>query len=294
MPVLTLLLLTTLAPIRAQSSSALAPLYETIPEPAEREIGIREEGMRRALEGRRLLVETQGVARRSVVTGLSGVDAVRFMRLPKPTLVFDLERLQKVSAWEFELAFARELAKAGMDIPLELPELEMAARQKELVFALDKAAQAADFSKALKSVFYAAQKRLERLQGEGPELYPPPTPAGELDRAGFYLALIEKDPDQFYWSVERDGSWSPGMVRLTELEDFMTRYGPTFAQARACPGTPYVRMGDRRYPARLLKAARASIEPGGMARIKSSLGGFEEGPAQILQERVKKWAPKLP
>src|SRR5580704_1126110 len=93
---------------RAQESRASAPLYENLPAPAARELGIREEGMRRALAGRRLLVETEGVARRSAVTGLPGTDAVRFLRVPRPALVFDLERLQKIDAWEFELGFVRE------------------------------------------------------------------------------------------------------------------------------------------------------------------------------------------
>jgi len=279
---------------RAQESRISAPLYENLPAPAARELGIREEGMRRALAGRRLLVETEGVARRSAVTGLPGTDAVRFLRVPRPTLVFDLERLQKIDAWEFELGFVRELAKAGMDIALELPEAEMAARQKELVFALDKADQAADFSKKLKAAFRRAQERLEKFRGAGRELYPPPAPAGEFDRAAYDLALFEKDPDQFYWAVERDGSWSPDAVRLTELEDFMGRFGPSFADARLSPGTPYARVGGRRYPARLLNAAKSLIATGALAHIKEALGGFEAGPAQELQQRIKKWAAKLP
>ena len=274
---------------RAWAASALEPVYEQLPEPAARDVAKGEDDLRLTVAGRRLLVEAQEVERRSALDGLSGLEAVRLMRIPKPTLVFDVKRLPKITPAEFELAFARELSKAAMNIPLELAETEMAARQQELAFALDKAEQDAVFAKKLREAVKAQQKRLEGYSENDPVLYPPPTPVGELDRAAYYVALFVVSPERFYWAVERDVSWTQGMVRLTELEDFMDRHASDLAQARPAPGTPYAWVAGRRYPARLVAAAKPFLELGGLARTREALGQFDRAPAFDLRARLEQW-----
>ncbi|MBI3553915.1 MAG: hypothetical protein HY077_15575 [Elusimicrobia bacterium] len=279
--------------LRAAEPQSMKPLYSGVPDAAAKEIKRLEADMAKTLTGRRLLAETDGVERRGAVAGLLGTDAVRCLRGPKPVLVYDLGRLSSTREWEFELAYARALAKAALAIPLDLPEADMAAAQEELSFALDKAKLDPTFSSKLHQQANAMRAKLEstlRLEAEAP--YPPPTPFEELARAAFHLALFERGPDEFYWAVERGLPESPERVRLTDLEDFSARYGPTFAAEEPADRIPYVRVGGRRYPKALWTAARSLVESGGLKRIQESLAGFEGGPAQQLQERIKKWLSK--
>jgi hypothetical protein len=273
-------------------SRAAQPLYEWLPQPIARDVKRLEDDMRQTATGRRLLIEAQDTDRQAAVDGLPDLQAVRLLRIPQLCLVFDVRRLAKVSQWDFELAFARELAKAALNIPLELSELEMAARQQELLFALDKAGQDAALAMAWREKILAMQARLSRQPESDRVLYPPPTPRAELDRAAYDAALFLKAPEQFYWAIERDTAWSAGMVRLTELEDFIEKNGPQLGSAKTLAGTPYAKVAGRRYPARLLSAARPFLELGGLSHAREALGQFDTVAAFDLRQRLEAWLAK--
>lgn len=279
----------------ASGAKPLAPPYETLPDEAVRRLIRTEDAMKKTVLGRRLFVETAHVPRLAAMTGFSGGEAVKLLRLPKPTLVFDPRRVPPGTLeWEFELAFARELSKAAMDIPLELMDAELAARQQTLEFALQKAEVDPAFARRLKPFAAAALKRLESLPEDDRALYPPPTPPGELERASFYAALFSRSPEQFYWAVERDTTWPAAMVRLAEMEDFLARRGTKLSEARLIPGTPYILAGGLRYPARFLEAAKPLLLIGGAAHAREALGQYDAAAALDLKQRLAAWLAKSP
>jgi hypothetical protein len=255
--------------------------------------------------GRRLLAETVELSRRESDEAAGGAP-VRFVREPRPVLVIGPQRLKAVSDEELELALARELARASEDLPVVLPEGDMSAYQIELEYAVERSALDAGFSRHLHAAYQlvvhqegdarADQQRIAALLPQGESLPPPlmALPPDEFGRAGYFLLLFERNPDEFYWAVEEGLPRPSGAVRLGELEDFTERYGPDFSAAHTDPAGRYVRIGDRRYPPALFQAARKLVESGGLARIREALGPFDTTGADELRVKVNAWLRGAP
>jgi hypothetical protein len=253
------------------------PAFEGLSDADRARVRALEEGLFRTRVGRRLLAETRRVERRAVIRDARGIP-VAWTGGEKPFLAFDSQALAHADMGEAELAFARELSLASMAVSFDMPEAAMAARQNELSFAVETAQADPAFSKRLRAAFNKERARLDAVDA----------PPGELARAARDLALFEKGPDIFYRAVERETAGAAS-VRLTELEDFWTLYGPSFSAVKGRADEPYVRAGGRRYPSALLKAAKSLQETGGLPRVKEALGDFEGGPAQDLTKRLRAW-----
>ncbi|MBI5241768.1 MAG: hypothetical protein HY926_14945 [Elusimicrobia bacterium] len=255
--------------------------------------------------GRLLLAETSGLPRRES-DGLAGDALARFVRGPRPALVLGPRRLRGSSDADLALALARELSRAAADLPMAMPEGDMAACQDELEFAVERSGLDDEFARLLRAAYAEAARRDETARaahrraaallpaGEGLDLPPAALPRGELERAGQFLLLFARDPDEFYWSVEKGVPRPADAVRLGELEDFMDRYGPDFGSARLGPSGRYARLGGRRYDPALLRAARRLVESGGAARLREALGPFDTVGADALRVKVNDWVRAAP
>ena len=255
--------------------------------------------LRETAAGRRLLAETAELPRRED-DELAGDALARFAREPRPVLALGPRRLRGSPDADLALALARELSRAAADLPVALPEGDMAAYQSELEFAVERAAVDPDFSRRLRAAYADAARRdgaarAERGRvasllpsGAGLDAPPEALPRGETERAGALLLLFARDPDEFYWAVEHGTARSTDAVRLGELEDFMDRYGPDFGSARLGPAGRYARLGGRRYDPALLRARRL-VESGGAARLREALGPFDTVGADALRVKVNAW-----
>ncbi|MDD5657393.1 MAG: hypothetical protein PHF00_09095 [Elusimicrobia bacterium] len=246
--------------------------------------------LRRTAAGRRLLAETLDVPR------LQGVaaDGVAFQRGSPGVLILDSSRLKSMNEDELELSLARALAQAAMALPFALPEEDMAAYQAELDFALERAERDGDFSGRLRAAYREAS-RVDAAAPSRSKRFPAPReplPRGELARAGRLLLLFARDPDEFYHAVEADASRDPGSVRLSELEDFVERYGPDYSGARLGPSGLYAWLGSRRYPPGLLRAARRLAQGGGLASLREALGPFQTVGRDELKLKLNAWLRK--
>ena len=234
-----------------------------------------------SVTARRLAAESGVVPRRA--RRLSG-DPVAYVYARAPYLAFDPSRLRAVSEWEFQLLLAREMALASLDLPLDLPEGRDAARAREAQVALELSAGDKPFGKKLRALARADARVLEA--GERGELQ---RPQNELEREALDLALLARGRDGFLSAVEAALPPDPDRVWLTELEDFVALNGPGFGGAQLRAGDPYVWIGGRRYPARLLKAAQPLVESGGVRRARESLDGFETTELPLLCRRARRW-----
>jgi hypothetical protein len=296
MPLAALVVLAAGMSFAGEAPASIRPTFEALRTPELKEISRLEARLASTLTGRRLLAETVEVPHSASIAGLDNSAAVKYLRSPAVFLAFDPERFAGAGEDELELAFVREFAKAAMDIPVPLVEAEMAAIQTELYFALEKADNEPAFARKLASAVKKRREELSQFQDAEPAgaLFPPPMPDGEFARAAFFMALFERGPDLFYWTVQRDLAPSPPMVRLTDLEDFYGRFGPGFSGARESHGTPWVRMSGRRYPFAWLASARRLVDPGGLGPIHEALGAFEEEPARELVRRIDKRLSRRP
>ena len=245
--------------------------------------------------GRRMLAEASAVPREE---SDSAGAAIRTLRDPAAVAV-DSKRLARLSDWEAELALARELALAGLDVPFEMPEAAMSATLAQLRHCLERAAQDPEFDAWLRKSHQLMARRhvarqvvdLKRPARTGALREPPlPYPRGELDRAGYYLYLFAKDPEEFYWAVEWGQPFGPGSVKWTDLQDFLDRRQGEVLALTVPPGALYVRVDGRRYPAALVAAAKKLAQSGDRERL-AALFSFldDDSAAQRLRARIREW-----
>ena len=250
-----------------------------LPQDLQKEFVRLEEPAKRSATFRRLLAETDGLPRRADV--LVAPAFIEYQRPPLDRLAFDARRLKGVDAWAFQVAEARELARASMALPAPILEAELAAYQKELAFALELAAVDAGFSKA-----WNARARKAKL--DAPREHPAAAPADELDRLAFFAALLADGPERFYVGAERSLPLSAETVRLTELEDFLKLHAAELDGPAPRPDEPYVQVGGRRYPAAVVRAARLVAPIGGAGRVREALGPSETE-ARELSSQLRGW-----
>lgn len=253
--------------------------------------------LRRSATFRRLEAATRHVPRREVRgSGLPG--AVDARGGDAPTLVFDQARLPALTEAEAEVELALALARAELAFPLPVVEAEQAAWQTALRAAVELAAEDAAFSRALDRAYQdagpvlAAVERAHRA-GAGPwELAEEPSvrlPGSALARAGLFLRLFERDPARFHKAVEDGTPWPPGAARLAELEDLFALRGRELAALKAPPSGPYARLGGRRYPAPLVRAAFRLRGTGELERLRETLAAYDAAGLLELREAFNRW-----
>lgn len=260
-----------------------------------------EASLRETESGRRLLAETGEIVRLEEDVPETTVDGIFCRRGDPPVLLLSRRRLRAMSDGEVELSLARELARAAMSVPVPLPEEDMAAYQAELEFAMEQAARSGTFARRLREAYRAEARRDDERREQHRRLssgLPPqrrtplperPLPRGQFERAGLLLHLFARDPDEFYYAVERGVSRDPDAVTFAELEDFVERYGPDFAGVREEASGLYVRVGGRSYPPRLLRHARVLARAGGLAALREALGPFQSVGVDELKVKVNAW-----
>ena len=283
--------------LACRSFAASAPPSDAgLPQELQLEISRLEASARRSAVFRQLLAETDGLSRR--VAGLPPPIFFQYEAPPLDRLVFYPARLKSATEWEFQVAEARELARASMGLPIVVLEAELAAYQKELAFALELAYIDPGFSKewaararkakadadVLRQLETWARARLPQAKEEPP----PRVLAGELDRLAVFAALLAEGPERFYAVAERVLPLPAEMVRLAELEDFLVLHAPEVKALSPKPDEAYVRVGGRRYPAFVVRAAQTMLPLGGAARVKEAIGPADVQ-ARELSIKLRRW-----
>lgn len=278
------------------AAPGLEPSGKALSEATARRLESLEADIGKTLTGRRLLAETESVSR--LEKSWSGAP-IRYFHGQPSTLVLDPSLLRDMNSWEAELVLVRELARASADLPIEMPEGEMAAYQSELEFSVELAAADPVFDRRLRQAYHLMEKKYAAreeayLRRRAKLGYGEPAPAAllprdEIDRAAFLLHLFGQDRDEFYWAIEQGLPYGPGAVRLQELEDFMSRHGSELGALEIAPEALYVRIKERRYSPALVRAARSLSGTGEMERVMESLGSFETLPIPALKTKINDW-----
>ncbi|MEE8424632.1 MAG: hypothetical protein V3S11_02325 [Elusimicrobiota bacterium] len=244
--------------------------------------------------GRRLLAATGEipVAERARRGGLP----IEFVPGERPAFAVDRRRAKRLTEWGFEAYFIRARAEAASRITLPLVEAEMSYQQAVLQYALEKAAVRPDFAKSLRKKVRVARAELERRRelrrlaeqrGEdGDILFPGRRPADFLERLAFDLYVFSEDPYAFYGSVADTAGLPPEAVTLSEVEDFVERYGDRFDQIRIRGLGRYAIVEGRSYPARVARAAKRVRDRDGLRRLREGLALFQTVAQQELIRKV--------
>lgn len=256
----------------------------------QREIGATE-------FGRRLLASTGEipVAERARRAGLP----IEFVPGERPAFAVDRRRAKRLTEWEFEAYFIRARAEAASRITLPLVEAEMSYQQAILQYALEKAALRPRFAKRLRRGVRVARAELERRREhrrlaekrgvDGDILFPGARPDNLFERLAFDLFVFSEDPYAFYGAVADTAELPPGAVTLSEVEDFIERYGDRLDQVRIRGLGRYAIVDGRAYPARVARAAKRVRDRDGLRRLREGLALFHTVAQRELIPQVNKF-----
>ncbi|MFH2204607.1 MAG: hypothetical protein ABIJ96_15945 [Elusimicrobiota bacterium] len=247
--------------------------------------------------GRRLLALTRDIP--VVERGPQRGAMVRFADGERPSFIVDPHQFKNASPLALEIAFILAREHALLRPPVPLLDAELAAQQTALRYVVQRAVAAPEFAARLRRATQAGEKTLrarksrweftEDKNADGRLLYPGKRPADVLDRLGFDLYLFAEDPQLFYAAVEESARLHADAVTMTELEDFIERYGDQLDRGRFSAAGRYALMEQRAYPGRVLRAARIVGDREGLSRIRERLGPFRSvGQAELLKE-VNRW-----
>lgn len=269
---------------------------DTVSDATKRELGRLEARMASSAAARALLAATRATPRRE--TRGSGLPETIAYSARSGAFVYDGERLPGTTESDAVVELALAMARAELAFPVVVVELEQAAWQKTLLFCVEFGAEDAAFGRRLAAAADAARRRQTALErSEAPRRSPWEAsetpllraPEGALAKAGYYLALYEKDPLAFYWAVEAGTAWPKDAVRLTELQDFVALRGSELAAMKSAPEGPYAMVGGRRYGGALTRAALRLRGSGGLERLVETLGAFDTVGLADLRVAVNRW-----
>lgn len=212
---------------------------------------------------------------------------------------------------KLEFVLLHEGSHAALDLPCQLFEDEQLAFQRELEYALQKAALDAGFDRDLRGLFaeYARLEETRKSLTSDPKLdegglewkrYERDANAlmaraqrEHLARIASELVLFKKAPGDFYWRVEQRYRDSPHYVGLQEVSDFLDKYKDRLDEIAASPREGvYYRVGGRRYRWALVLHARDVEKRGGVDALRAKLGDFDAEGAQRLQAAIAAWEAK--
>jgi hypothetical protein len=282
--------------LSALPCAALSP--ETAPSlKTEKEIARIESQASASPAARRLFAATRAVPRREVRgSGLS--DAIGARGDAKPELVFDALRLPELSETDAELLLVLGLSRAALAFPIPVVEAEQAAWQRTLLFAVERGAEDPVFGARLAKAVRDAGASHDALDRSAPPPRSPwepsetpvlSLPRGALARAALLLHLFERDPEQFYWTIERGTAWPPGSARLAELEDLYSLRSKELAALKAPPEGPYAVLGGRRYAAGLVRTAFLLRGTGELETLRESLEAYDTVGQASLRLAINRW-----
>ena len=212
--------------------------------------------------------------------------AIQFLPGAAPAIGVDPARSLGLTALQFELALARARARAAFSMGFSLIEAEQAAEQTVAAYAFERAQAAGTFGEQLKRPL-----RKLRASPEGEPL--PRLSWRDPEREAQLLSRFARDPEDFYWTVERDIVRSTGAVRLPELEAFLWGYAEALDAAACPPPGRYCKLAGRLARPELVAAARAVKGGGGLERLGERLGAFQQEKGRELQSRIRAWLKLL-
>ncbi|MBI4348057.1 MAG: hypothetical protein HY553_14465 [Elusimicrobia bacterium] len=213
----------------------------------------------------------------------------------RPVFAIDPRRARELTRLEFELALARERARAARDVGVRLIELEQSAEQAVLEYTLDRYRASAEFRELVDKVLPRARARARiassdaRLSGGASRLHELPLPPRDPERQVELVAMFAAEPQEFYWAVERELLRAPDAVRLSDLETFLWAYAERLEGVSCPPAGRYCAIEGRLVRPAIVKAARAALAGGGLDRVREALGPFQGEAAGRLRERARAW-----
>lgn len=262
-----------------------------VPEWLARVTAAVDEAMATVESGRRIKAGAAEVPIEAMRLPASGPPVV-YRAGKRPVIGFDPKRAEGLTAVEFELALARERARAAADLGVRLIESEQAAEQAMIEYALDRAKISEEFGGLLRRAAASVRAR-QKIKEEDLGV-----PAGDaaIPLAGRDPALqaqllfrFAADPEEFYWTVERELLRAPDAVGLSELETFLWAYAERLDQVECPAQGRYCRVGGRLVRSSLVGAARATMVGGGLERLRDELAGFQGEAAAKLRARAQAW-----
>lgn len=194
----------------------------------------------------------------------------------------DLARVREMTGVQFELALARARARAAFHPAAPLIDAEQAAEQEIVEYSFERAQVPGTFRETFTRALEKVRKGNEqpRLAQKDPE------------REAELLMRFAKDPDEFYFAVERELAEPGDRPRFIEVESFLHAYADRLDQAECAPSGRYCRVAGRLVPAALVAAARGAVAAGGTERVREELGDFQGEPARALRRRIQEWLAK--
>ena len=244
--------------------------------------------------GRRLLAAAGDVPIESREVPPGG-PAIAFLAGEHPVIGVDPRRAKPFTRVEWELALARERARAFKDAGVRLVESEQAAEQLVAEYALDRYAVSDEFRRAMSKAARRV-RAVERVRKSDVELAEGevsfkdlPLPPRDPDLEAELLARFADDPHELYWVVEHRLLRAPDAVRLSELETFLWAYAEKL-ERMDCPARGrYCTLEGRLIRRELAAAAKAANAGGGLDRAREGLAGFQGQAAAKLRERARAW-----
>ena len=229
----------------------------------------------------------------------------------QPYIGLRAQAWSELSERKLEFVLLHEGTHAALDLPCELFEGEQLAFQRELEYALQKAAVDKAFDRDLRELFaeYARLEGTRRTLTADPKLdedglewkrYERDSNAlmarasrDHLARVASELVLFKNAPGDFYWRVEQNYRDSPHYVGLQEVADFLDKYKDRIDEIAASPREGvYFRVGGRRYRWALVLHSRDVLKRGGGDALKARLEDFDGEGAKRLQEAIASWEKK--
>ena len=220
---------------------------------------------------------------------------VAFLAGEHPVIGVDARRAKALTLIEWELALARERARAAEDPGLRLIECEQAAEQRVLEYTLDRYAASDEFrralAKSLKRTGAVGRVRAADVElAEGEVSFKDLSlPSRDPDLEAELLARFADDPKEFYWAVEKHLLRAPDAVRLSELETFLWAYAEKLGGIDCQSRARYCTLEGRLIRPELAAAAKAASAGGGLDRAREGLAGFQGEAATKLQGRARAW-----
>lgn len=232
--------------------------------------------------GRRLSAETREVP----VSEHKDLEehAVRYRRLPRPHIAVHPMRAAKMTDLDLEISLVRERTRAAADIGLDLYEDEIAAYQSEIAHAVGRAKEDPAFGSRLRAAYEAVRRTEETY----PVLSASRSLAPGIQGLAWRLYLFSEDPGELDYAVEMSLP-RERYVSVWEIATVVEEHGEELFSLRPRPKAKYVRLGDRNYPARVVRAALAVKTRAGLRRIREGLSPLRELERRELLAAVHEW-----
>lgn len=290
------------AGLAQEGPRSIRPEDRELSKPLRRSLRHLSRELRATEFGRRLLAVTADIP--VVERGRQDGPAVRFVPGKRPVFVVDKDRAPDLSSLEFEVLFVRARSWAASRIELELVDMELAAHQAVLEYAVQKVRVSRAFEGRLRKATASSRERIEssrrvfeiaRSRDENAAvLFPGRRPDRALERLAFDLYVFSEDPYLFYEAVKRSERFSPEAVELSEVEDFLSLHGDRLDRVSFAALGRVALVEGRPYPGRVGRAALKVRGGEGLSVLREGLGLFRTEAQRELKRKVNAWIRETP